>query len=111
MAATQTSFTSESPNSLIEGGAIALTPACAVVAHVHRGMTMCTREGTVAGHVAALMVDGQGEEVTHLVLSRPCQLPEYRLVPIRLIRAVVEEEIFLSFSPSILDSLPRWHNA
>lgn len=111
MAATQTSFKSESPNTLIESGAIALAQACAALVHIRRGMKIRTHEGTVAGHVAALMVDGHSEKVTHLVLSRPCQLFEYRLVPIRLISAVVEEEILLSLSPSVLDSLPRWHNA
>ena len=109
MSATQTSFTPEAPNTLLESGAIALAQVCAAFVMVRRGMTMRTREGTVAGHVAALMFDGRSEKVTHLVLSCPRQGMEYRLIPISLIDAVDDCEIRLNFFQPILEELPIWH--
>jgi len=109
MSATQASFTSESPNTLIESGAIELAQASAALVQVRRGMTILTGEGIIAGHVAALMVDGRSEKVTHLVLSRPCQAPEYRLVSIPLIAAVDDGEIRLNFFQAVLEELPIWH--
>ena len=48
-------------------------------------MTVLTNEGQIAGKVAVVVIDEHGQNVTHLLLSRLRQIPEYRLVPANLI--------------------------
>jgi sporulation protein YlmC with PRC-barrel domain len=76
---------------------------------VHRGMAMMTIEGHEAGRVAAVVIAKEGQQVTHLLLSRLAYTPEYRLVPVHLIQEVREERVLLRIFNHVVSNLPAWH--
>ena len=80
-------------------------------ATVHRGMTVHTSEGHMAGHVAAVVLDQDQQQVTHVLLVQERQLLEYRLIPVELIEQVDDEEILLRIFQPAVDSLPAWHSS
>ena len=80
-------------------------------ATVHRGMTVHTCEGHMAGHVAAVMLDQDQQRVTHVLLVQERQLLEYRLIPVELIAQIADEEILLRIFQPAVDSLPAWHSS
>lgn len=78
---------------------------------VRRGMAIMTREGHEAGTVAAIVVDKQGRHVTHILLSRQSQLPEYRLVPLKLVAQVSDETVQLDIFNPVVSTLATWHGS
>lgn len=80
-------------------------------ATVHRGMTVQTSEGVAAGHVAAVVLDADQQEVTHILLVQEHQLLEYRLIPVELIQQVGDEKVLLNILQPAVDSLSVWHNS
>jgi hypothetical protein len=78
-------------------------------ATVHRGMTVETSEGAAAGHVAAVLLDAERQEVTHFLLVQEHQQLEYRLIPIELIRQVDDEKVQLCIMQPAVNILPLWH--
>jgi sporulation protein YlmC with PRC-barrel domain len=80
-------------------------------ATVHRGMTVYTGEGHTAGRVAAVVLDQEQQEVTHVLLVQERQLLEYRLIPVELIEQVDDEKILLRILQPAVDSFPAWHSA
>ena len=69
-------------------------------------MTILTRERQEAGKVAAVVVDNDSQKVTHILLTRPRQMPDYRLVPVTLIEQVDEETVLLEICNQAMESLP-----
>lgn len=80
-------------------------------AEVHRGMTVQTSEGRTVGRVAAVVLDQDQQNVTHVLLMRERQLLEYCLVPVELIRQVGEEEVLLHIFHPVVEILPIWHGS
>jgi sporulation protein YlmC with PRC-barrel domain len=78
---------------------------------VRRGMVILTSEGQEAGRVAAVIVDRQDQHVTHILLTRLGQLPEYRLVPIALVKQVREATVQLAIFSQVVNTLPLWHGS
>jgi hypothetical protein len=78
---------------------------------VQRGMAVQTSEGQAAGHVAAVVLDGGQQEVTHVLLVQERRQLEYRLVPVALIRQVDEGQVLLRIMQSGIEGLPAWHGA
>ena len=76
-----------------------------------RGMIILTSEGHEAGRVAAVIIEREGQHVTHILLTRPSQLPEYRLVPIELVEQVHEEMVRLCILSTVVNTLPLWHGS
>lgn len=80
-------------------------------AEVHRGMSVQTGEGHMAGRVAAVVLDQEQQKVTHILLMRERHLLEYRLVPVELIEKVGEEAVLLRIFQSVVENLPVWHGS
>jgi hypothetical protein len=72
-------------------------------------MAILTREGQEAGTVAAVVVDKNDHNVTHILLSRLSHMPEYRLVPLDLVAQVSDETVRLHIFNPVVSSLATWH--
>ena len=75
-------------------------------AEVSRGMAILTRDGREAGKVAAVVVDSQSRQISHILLGRPRLAPDYRLVPVELIKEVNETTVYLHIDSEAVGSLP-----
>jgi sporulation protein YlmC with PRC-barrel domain len=91
---------------LFEHGLIYLGPKDSSPVKVRRGMAILSRDGQVAGQVAAVVIDNYNQNVTHLLLSRPGQIPEYRLIPVNLVEWVKDEMVLLNIHWQAIESLP-----
>lgn len=78
---------------------------------VHRGMTVQTNDGHMAGHVAAVVLDQDQQEVTHLLLVQERPSLEYRLIPVELIVQVGDQKVLLRILQPAVDSLTAWHSS
>lgn len=96
---------------LLVSGLICPQPPGDMAVAVKRDMLILTSEGQEAGRVAAVVIDRQERQVTHILLSRRSQPPEYRLVPISLIEQVQEEKVLLRISNQAVDTLTLWHGS
>lgn len=104
-------FHDEDNAAFLESGSIYIDQAHEMMVEVRRGMTILTTEGQEAGKVAAVIINRHDREVTHILLSRVSQIPEYRLVPIDFIEQVREENVLLLIFKQVVNSLPVWHGA
>jgi hypothetical protein len=100
-----------SPKTLMESGTLDLDLARNLPAEVRRGMAVLTGEGHTAGHIAAVILDSQNGEVTHLVLGYATQTTEYRLVPTSLIETVDDGKVVLRIFHPLVEKLPLWRGA
>ncbi len=78
---------------------------------VYRGMTIFTCEGQEAGTVAAVVVDKNDHNVTHILLSRVTLKSEYRLVPLDLVAQVSSETVRLHIFNPVVSTLATWHGS
>ena len=72
---------------------------------VSRGMTILTSERWEAGKVAAVVVDNDSQKVTHVLLTRPRLSPDYRLIPVKLIKQVDENTVLLDICGQAIETL------
>jgi sporulation protein YlmC with PRC-barrel domain len=93
---------------LFVSGLIYLVDGGEVAAEIRRGMTILTTEGEVAGTVAGVVNNIEPQQVKYILLSRPSQQIEYRLVPIELVQQVSEETVSLHILAALLNTLPPW---
>jgi hypothetical protein len=93
---------------LLVSGVLHLAHAPTRTVEVKRDMIILTSEGLAAGRVAAVLINRQDREVTHILLSRRSQPPQYRLVPSALILQVREGHVLLRIFTETIDSLPIW---
>lgn len=100
------SVTSNQSQRLFESGSTCPEQENGLPVNVSRGMTILTNEGWEAGKVAAVVVDSDSQTVTHLLLTRPRLVPEYRLVPVNLIEQVDEQVVLLEICSQAIESLP-----
>jgi hypothetical protein len=75
---------------------------------IRRGMTILTTEGEVAGIVAGVIHNGIPNQVEYILLSRPSQKIEYRMIPIELVQQVDEERVHLHILAPLVSALPPW---
>lgn len=73
---------------------------------VSRGMAVLTQDGWEAGRVAAVVIDSQSRQISHVLLGRPHLTRDYRLVPVELIEQVNGEVVYLQISSSAVGGLP-----
>ena len=71
----------------------------------------CSNAPARPGRVAAVIIDKHDQKVTHILLIRLSQMPEYRLVPISIIEQVHEEKVLLRIFNPVVNSLPTWHES
>ena len=74
---------------------------------VRRGMAILTQDGREAGRVAAVVLEDDGQNVTHILLTHLHLTPDYRLVSINLIKKVSEETVLLHIDNEALECLPH----
>jgi hypothetical protein len=77
---------------------------------IHRGMKILTTEGEVAGMVAGVIHNRTPHKAEYILLSRPSQQLEYRMVPVELIQQVSRETVLLHIAAPVISTLLRWHN-
>ena len=75
---------------------------------IRRGMTILTTEGEVAGVVAGVIHNNAPRKVEYILLSRPSQNIEYRMIPIDLVQQVDKERVLLHILAPLVSSLPPW---
>lgn len=91
---------------LMIGGWISPDPASAPV-EVRRAMAILGSDGRAMGQVAAVVIEGAGPAVTHLLLCRLAPEPEYRLAPVSLIERVDAAAVHLRIPGHEVMTLPR----
>lgn len=106
MSPNNNSVTSNQSQRLFESGSISPEQGNGLPVKVSRGMTIQTSEGWEAGKVAAVVVDNDSQKVTHVLLTRPRLVPDYRLVPVNLIEQVDEDIVLLDVCSQDIESLP-----
>lgn len=106
MTQNKNSRTPDQSQRLFERGLVCLRQEHCLPVEVTRGMAILTSEGQEAGKVAAVIVDNDSQKVTHILLTRPRQVPDYRLVPVTLIEQVDEEIVLLEICGQAIESLP-----
>ena len=94
---------------LFESGPVCWEQTDDLPIEINRGMTILTSEGQEAGKVAAVVFDYHNPQVTHLLLICPGLIPDYRLVPVDLIKQVSKEMVWLHIDNDMVDSLPHRH--
>jgi hypothetical protein len=73
---------------------------------IARGMFVRTRENRELGLAAAVVVDPDGGQATHLLLMQSFRSPMYRLVPVRFISQVVQGVIQLDLGAHSVENFP-----
>lgn len=74
-------------------------------------MTIQSREGLEVGKMAAVVLNGDHRNATHILLGRLPERKGYWLVPVDSIVQVRDESIQLSIPVQAVETLPRWHSA
>jgi hypothetical protein len=92
-------------------GSFYLDQTTGVEVEVRRSMVILTSEGGEVGRVAGVIVERHEQLVTHILLHRVGQMPEYRIVPIALIERVYGEKVLLLIFNQDLDTLPTWRGS
>lgn len=93
---------------LLVSGVIQLAHARDRTVEVKRDMVVLTSEGLAAGRVAAVLINRHDRQVTHILLSRRSQPPQYRLVPSALVMQVQEGRVLLRIFTESVDELALW---
>ncbi len=64
-----------------------------------------SRDGQEVGKVAAVVVDPLTQEVTHILLCRLPQSPDYRLAPLDIVTQVTGQTVMLQIQSQDVDGL------
>lgn len=91
---------------LFEHGPVYLEQKDSPPLEIRRGMAILTKDRQQAGWVAAVMLDGDSQIVTHILLAHLHLIPDYRLVPICLIEQVSQETVLLHIDSEAVERLP-----
>jgi hypothetical protein len=97
------------PYELFVSGLVPAVAGGEVGVEIRRGMTILTTEGEMVGTVAGVIKDTEPQEVKYILLSRPSQYIEYRMVPVELIQQISEETVSLHILAALVNTLPPWH--
>lgn len=85
--------------------------SCSFNGEVRRGMTILSVDGWEVGKVAAVVLEGDAQKATHLLLSRLPQESGYWLVPLGIVIEITSKGVQLSASKRFVDALPRWQTS
>jgi uncharacterized protein YrrD len=75
------------------------------------GAKVLSVDGDHVGHVEAILTDAETDRATHILISKGLFLKETKLVPTTWISSVLEDEIHLLVSSSLLSDLPAYEPA
>jgi hypothetical protein len=93
---------------LLVSGLLYPTDGANAAVEIRRGMVILTTEGEVAGIVAGVINNREPQQMQYILLSRPSQQLEYRMVPIDLVQQVSEETVSLRLLAALVSTLPPW---
>lgn len=91
-------------------GFICFESSCALSLEVRRGMTILSKEELEVGQVAAVVLDGNTQKATHILLGRLPETRGYWMVPVDLISEVRDDIVLLGISADVMDKLPLWRS-
>ena len=94
---------------LMVSGFICPQSGCALSTEVRRGMPILTNQGIEVGKVAAIVVDDENQSPAYLLLDRLPEQLGYWSVPIELVAAVENDQLWLSIPASAEDAFAPWH--
>ena len=72
------------------------------------GAKVLSVNGDHVGHVEAVLTDVETDRATHLLISKGLLLKETKLIPTTWISTVLEDEVHLVVSSSLLSDLPAY---
>ncbi len=98
----------QEPEELWVSGPLKLLTGSAGV--VTRGMAVTACDGCEVGYVAAVALDRAAGQVAFLLLARPRQKLEYRVVPASLVEEVRGEVVRLALECELLEQLVVWRS-
>lgn len=75
---------------------------------VRRGMSIWSSDGQEIGKVAALVVDHDSEQVSHILLGRLPEVLGYLCVPVDLIKSVEDDAVYLVITSQEIENLSAW---
>lgn len=90
---------------LLVSGWVNLSASGGSPVEIARGMSIMSRDGQEVGKVAAVVVDPLTQEVTHILLCRLSQSPDYRLATPDLVTQVTGQTIILQIQSRDVDGL------
>lgn len=93
---------------LMVSGFICPQLRCALSTEVRRGMRILANQGIEVGKLAAIVIDDENESPAYLLLDRLPKLQGYWSVPIELVVAVENDQLWLSI-PANEDAFTPWH--
>ena len=97
-------------DTLMESSQVVLPYASSPIL-VYRGMRLQANDGLAIGFVAAVVVDADTQQATHLLLIRHCGDPQYQLLPVQLIDRIAADSIRLRLPFGEVTGLPTWCNS
>lgn len=98
--------TSQTGQKLMVSGHLFLEPRSGILVEVRRGMRILTQDQTEVGAVAAIVMDGRSQDITHLLLGHLPPTAAYHLLPLNLIDRIEAETIWLRASTADVEKLP-----
>ncbi|MEW5987229.1 MAG: hypothetical protein AB1791_11385 [Chloroflexota bacterium] len=101
--------TGQAGRKLMVSGRLCLEPRDGVAVEVRRGMPILAQDQTEVGAVAAVVMDGRSQKVTHLLLGHLPPTAAYHLLPVSLIDRIDTETIWLRASTREVEKLPIHH--
>jgi uncharacterized protein YrrD len=72
------------------------------------GVDVISSDGKHVGHVEELFVDEESKKATHFLISRGLFFKDHKLVPANWIETVTDDQVQLSVSSQVLESLPAY---
>jgi uncharacterized protein YrrD len=78
---------------------------------VKEGARVIARDGKRAGNIEEVVTTGNGDRITHVLISQGLLMKEKKLIPAGWITALGEDEVHLAVGSSTIDRLPDYNAA
>ena len=78
---------------------------------VKEGARVISRDGKRAGNIDEVVTTGDGERLTHVLISQGLLVKEKKLIPAGWIAALGEDEVHLAVGSRTIDRLPDYKAA
>ena len=77
---------------------------------VEKGAEVLSVDGDVVGHIESFIVDGQSHLATHVIISQGLLVKNRKLLPISWFSVLGEDQLRLSVSNHLLETLPDYED-
>ena len=96
---------------LMVSGYVCARGGCPLSVEVRRGMPVFSQDRQEVGKVAAVVLNSEDRQATHLLLTRLPVTCGYPMIPVGRIERVENESVRLSLDSAAVDRLPCWQEA